>query len=99
MKGSKIISPFSDPAFIHGSIKSGGKQAKCAPLYGLFFRVYVFVVLFISLLLRVGVGFYMFCAFFYTVSADTRRKSVLDHTSWKLTPPAVQSFQAFQDIR
>ena len=36
MKGSKIISPFSLPALIQGSINSGGNTAKCAPLYGLF---------------------------------------------------------------
>ena len=35
INGSRTISPSRDPASIHGSIKSGGNTAKCAPLYGL----------------------------------------------------------------
>ena len=48
INGSRIISFFCEPAFIHGIIKSDGNTAKCASLYGLF------VILQTDLLFLVG---------------------------------------------
>jgi hypothetical protein len=47
-KGSKTVPPSGQPANTHGSIKSFGKVAKCAPLNGLVVIVHTDLLFFLA---------------------------------------------------